>query len=40
MVAEDGRIEIWDLKLNPLEPKLVYWDTTSEEQIKDAKTVV
>ena len=41
MVAEDGRIEIWDLKLNPLEPKLVYWDQTNDEQkIQDAKTVV
>jgi hypothetical protein len=31
MVAEDGRIEIWDLKRNNLEPKLIWWDKTAEE---------
>jgi len=41
MVAQDGRIEIWDLKKNNLEPGLVWWDKNSDEQdIKKPKTVV
>lgn len=41
MVTEDGRIEVWDLKRSNLEPKLVHWDQTTDEQdIKDPKTVL
>ena len=44
-VANDGRIEIWDLAIDPLAP-LVTWfdkdpkDTTGQTFLKHAKTVV
>ena len=41
-VANDGRIEIWDLKRDSLAPQLYQWDTDPKtgEEIKTPKTVV
>lgn len=41
MVAEDGRIELWDLK-NNIEPRLSWWDRQegTNAPIKTAKTCV
>jgi WD40 repeat protein len=40
-VANDGRIEIWDLKKNSLGPQLDHWDKTPEgEIVTTPKTVV
>jgi len=41
MVAEDGRIELWDLK-NNIEPRLSWWDKQegTNAPIKVAKTCV
>ena len=39
MVAEDGRLEIWDLK-NNLEPRKTWWDKNDGVEDRTPKTVV
>ena len=34
MVADDGRIEIWDLKKDNLEPQLCFWDDDEDRKVK------
>lgn len=42
LVADDGRVEIWDLYKNNLEPKLTYFDKIAKSKTKSstAKTCV
>jgi hypothetical protein len=41
-VANDGRIEIWDLKRDPLAPLLIHFDkdAATGNEVKTPKTVV